>query len=256
MQSWFINPVLAEIGPVKIHWYGVMYALAFIIGYLYLHYSAYGRKLKFTSQQKDTLVVVLIMGVLLGGRIGYILFYNLVYYLQNPLKIFAVWEGGMSFHGGLLGVALAIWWFSKKYRARVLEISDAVASIVPIGLLLGRLGNFINGELYGRIATKYCLYFPTDPSKCRYPSQLLESLLEGLVLFIMLYFIGKHKKKTGVITGFFFVLYGIFRSFAELFREPDQQIGYIFGSLTEGQILSIFMIIAGAIILRKCYKAK
>mgnify|MGYP001608281276 CR=1 FL=1 len=250
MQPWYFNPVFAEIGPFKLRWYGLMYALAFGICYLYLQYSKQGKALKLSKEQKDTFAAVVIGGVLLGGRLGYILFYNLPYYLQNPLKIVAVWEGGMSFHGGLLAVILGVFWFVRKYRVNFLKLTDIVVSIAPIGLFLGRIGNFINGELYGRIANRFCLYFPTDPVNCRYPSQLLEAATEGLVLFILLFIIRRYTQKTGVASAFFLIFYGIFRIFVEFFREPDLQIGYIFGWLTEGQILSLLMILFGAGLFR------
>ena len=248
MSAWYFNPVLVQIGPLQIHWYGLMYALAFLIGYFWLQYSRLGKGLGLTSAQKDTFLLVVVAGVLVGGRLGYILFYNLPYYLGNPLKILAVWEGGMSFHGGFLGVGLAIWWFAKKYKVGLLKLGDVVTGIAPIGLLLGRIGNFINGELYGRVATSWCLYFPNDPNNCRYPSQLLEAFLEGLVLFVVLWVVRKYSKKAGMTTAFFLLFYGLFRSFAEFFREPDVQIGFLPGGITEGQLLSFFMIVAGILL--------
>jgi len=245
-NSWFINPILAQIGPVSIHWYGVMYAVAFMLGYLYFHYSKHGKSMPLNSDQKDLFLAYVIGGILLGGRLGYILFYNLPYYLQNPLKIFAVWEGGMSIHGGILAVGLAILWFSKKYKVKLFELSDAVCAIAPLGIMFGRLGNFINGELYGRVATQWCLYFPSDPQNCRYPSQLLESFMEGLLLFIVLYFIRKKFPKPGYTSAAFLFFYGIFRIFIEFFREPDPQIGFLPGGITQGQLLS-FALITGSI---------
>ncbi len=245
--SWYFNPILVQLGPVAIHWYGVMYALAFVLGYFYLHRSKHGKSLPLTNDQKDLFLAYIILGVLVGGRLGYILFYNLPYYVQNPLKIFAVWEGGMSFHGGVLAIAAVVVWFSKKYRIKLFTLSDAVCAIAPLGLLFGRIGNFINGELYGRIApagSQLCLYFPSDPTNCRYPSQLFESFFEGLVLFTLLYFIRKKYPRSGVVTVAFLFFYGVFRFFIEFFREPDPQIGLLFGGFTEGQLLCSAMIIA------------
>lgn len=246
MDQWFINPVLAEIGPVKIHWYGVMYAVAFFLGYLYFHRSKHGKSLPLTSDQKDLFLAYVIGGILLGGRIGYILFYNLTYYLQNPLKMFAVWEGGMSFHGGLLGVGLAMFLFMKKHKVRFLVLSDVVTAIAPLGLFFGRIGNFINGELYGRIAPPghWCLYFPSDPANCRYPSPLFHALLEGFILFWVLFFIRRRTQREGVVTSAFLFFYGVFRIIEEFFREPDPQIGFLPGGITQGQLLSAGMIIA------------
>ena len=249
MPTWYIDPVLLKIGPLQVHWYGVMYGIAFLIGYFWLQKSKLGKGLGLTGEQKDVFMLAVIAGVLLGGRLGYILFYNLPYYLSNPLKILAVWEGGMSFHGGFLGVLATMIWFSKKYKVTVLKLGDAITGIAPIGLFFGRIGNFINGELYGRIATDWCLYFPADPKNCRYPSQLLEAFLEGLVLFLVLWIVRKYTHKSGMTIVFFLIFYGIFRSFAEFFREPDAQIGFLPGGITEGQLLSLLMMLGGSILL-------
>lgn len=248
MQSWPFSPILFQIGPLTIRWYGIMYAIAFILGYLWFSYSKAGKSTKLTKEQKDVLLISVILGILLGGRIGYVLFYNLPYYLSEPLKTFAVWEGGMSLHGGVLGVLVALLWFRKKYKVPFLELSDLITGIAPLGLFFGRLGNFINAELYGRIATKYCIYFPTDPENCRYPSQLLQAFLEGLVLFILLWLVRRFTDKKGAVTSMFLIFYGIFRIIAEFFREPDVQIGYLWGGMTEGQLLSSLMILAGVIV--------
>jgi len=254
MQPWYFNPIMFEIGPFKAHWYGFMYAISFLIGYLYLLFSKRGRQLD--EKQKDSFVIYIILGVILGGRIGYILFYNLPYYLANPVKLIAVWEGGMSFHGGLIGSGLAIMLFAKKYKIPFLKLSDIVVSIAPVGLFFAKLGNFINGELYGRIATSYCLHFPSDPGNCRYPSQLLEAFLEGIVLFIVLYIIGGKTKKPGIVSAAFLVFYGIFRIFIEFFREPDPQIGFLFGVITEGQLLSALMLLSGIFLYYALRKGK
>lgn len=254
MENWWFNPVMFEIGPIKAHWYGFMYALAFIFGYLFLNYSAIGQRTNLSTKQKDTLAVTVILGVLLGGRIGYIIFYNLAYYFTNPFKILAVWEGGMSMHGGVIGVIISLIWFSRKNKIKLLKLGDVITTIVPVGVMLVRIGNFINGELYGRIADSYCIYFPSDPSNCRYPSQLLQALLEGLILFIILYIVGKKTQRTGLVSGLFLILYGIFRIFAEFFREPDPQIGFLWNIITMGQILSGLMIIGGIVCLKSAYK--
>lgn len=256
MTEWYFNPIMFEIGPVKAHWYGFMYAVGFLIGYWYLKYSSAGKKLNLSNSQKDNLVLMVMFGVILGGRLGYILLYNLSHYLMNPLKVFAVWEGGMSFHGGLLGVAISLIWFTKKYKVSFLEIGDVIVQIAPVGLFFAKIGNFINAELYGRVASQFCVHFPSDPENCRYPSQLLEAFLEGIVLFLILGLIGKKTKKTGVITSAFFVFYGIFRIVAEFFREPDPQIGFIMNFITQGQILSSIMVIVGLVILWKVHKGK
>lgn len=249
MNSWYFNPVMFEIGPFKAHWYGLMYAIAFILGYLYFSYSGPGKKTGLNEKQKDLITLACILGIIIGGRIGYILFYNFGYYLANPLKIFAVWEGGMSFHGGLIGALIGLLLSVKKCRAPFWPVADIITSIAPLGLFFTRIGNFINGELYGRVASSFCLHFPTDPGNCRYPSQLLQSLLEGMVLFIIMQIIIRKTKTPGVPSGLFLILYGIFRTFAEFFREPDPQIGFLPGGITQGQLLSFFMVICGIILL-------
>ena len=254
MEQWWFNPVMFEIGPFKAHWYGFMYALSFILGYLYLNYSKAGKRTELSTGQNDSFTIFVILGVLLGGRLGYVLFYNLTYYLENPEKIMAVWEGGMSIHGGVIGVALALIWFSWKQKKSLLKLSDVVTAIAPLGIMFVRIGNFINAELYGRIAEKYCIYFPTDPANCRYPSQLLQAALEGLILFIILYLIGRKTKIPGIISSWFLILYGTFRIFAEFFREPDPQVGFLWNYITEGQLLSFLMIVGGSLLLTLVYK--
>lgn len=258
-SPWPFDPVMFEIGPIKAHWYGFMYAVSFIVGYCYLQYSAIGKRFPLTSEQKDLLVMCIIAGVLLGGRLGYIIFYNLHFYLSEPLKIFAVWEGGMSFHGGVIGVLIALILFLRKYKVSFWPIADALASIAPLGVMLVRIGNFINAELYGRVAENFCIYFPTDPQNCRYPSQLLQALLEGLLLLIILQIVIRKTSKPGVVTMLFLLLYGVFRIIAEFFREPDVQIGFLPGGITQGQLLSIVMIIAAGIVWlkqRQTWKSK
>jgi phosphatidylglycerol:prolipoprotein diacylglycerol transferase len=250
-MNW-IDPVLLRIGPLQLHWYGFMYALAFLIAYLLFQYSKPGKNLPLKTEQKDNLLIALIFGVLLGGRIGYILFYNLPYFLANPAKIIAVWEGGMSFHGGLLGVGLVIAIYSYKYKLKFLQISDLACFCAPLGIFFGRLGNFINAELYGRISPndQFCFNFPTDPVNCRYPSQLFEAGLEGLVLFLILFLISRRPNlKIGQITSLFLIFYGIFRFMVEFFREPDLQIGYLLGIFTLGQLFCLAMVLAGFILL-------
>jgi phosphatidylglycerol:prolipoprotein diacylglycerol transferase len=255
-SSWIFDPVLVNMGPLAVRWYGVMYALSFVLGYVWFRYSKFGKSLGLPNDQKDTLLIAMILGILLGGRFGYILFYNLSYYLANPLKILAVWEGGMSFHGGVLGVFAALTWSCKKYKVPFLKLSDLITSIAPLGIFLVRIGNFINGELYGRVATNFCLYFPADPTNCRYPSQLFQAFLEGMLLFLLLILIRKFTSKTGATTAFFLLFYGIFRIIAEFFREPDAQIGFLWGGITEGQLLSLFMVVAGGGLLWRLYRRR
>lgn len=266
----WINPVALQIGPLSVHWYGLMYLLTFIFAYLFLKYSRAGKALPLDSNQKDNLLISGILGIILGGRIGYILFYNLPFYLQNPLKMLAVWEGGLSFHGGLIGLVAAIWLYlhfhNKKRRAdkqeiiKLLEVGDVMALIAPIGILLGRIGNFINAELYGRISenNQFCINFPSDPVYCRYPSQLFEAAGEGVLLFAILYILSrttKILKYPGRLSGAFLMLYGIIRTLIEYTREPDPQIGYLIGGpgffqgLSLGQLLSMITALLGALLL-------
>ncbi|HLG25518.1 MAG TPA: prolipoprotein diacylglyceryl transferase [Candidatus Gracilibacteria bacterium] len=254
VTDWYFNPIMFEIGPFKAHWYGFMYAATFILGYLYLHRSAVGEKMGINTRQKDGLILWCILGIILGGRLGYVILYNFAYYFANPVKIFAVWEGGMASHGAVIGSVLAVYWYCRRHNINILKVTDAITSYVPVGIILIRLGNFINGELYGRIAEKYCIYFPADPENCRYPSQLFQAFLEGLILLIILQIVARKSKNTGFVTGLFFVLYGLFRIIGELFREPDAQIGYYFGMITQGQILSGIMVLAGLILLVKTKK--
>ena len=246
-----LNPVLMHLGPLQIHWYGVMYALSFIIGYYLICYLAQKRGAPLDRDGVTELVLYLIGGVLFGGRLGYVLFYNLPYYLHHPGAIVAVWDGGMSFHGGMIGVIMAGLLFSRKTGIRFLSLAELVVPVVPLGLLLGRLGNFINGELWGRPSNvAWAMIFPRAPlvhgmMAPRHPSQLYEAGLEGLVLFTVLWIMAQKRWPEGVLLGTFLTFYGLFRCFVELFREPDPQLGLICGVISMGQILSIPMIFIG-----------
>ncbi len=224
-----------------------MYLLGFASSLLIVKYQIRKRGLELEADFVETLYSYLIVGLLLGARLGYVIFYNAAYYLDNPLEIFSIWQGGMSFHGGFIGVLLGGLLFCKRYRVDYWLIADLVVVTVPIGLGLGRLGNFINGELYGRVTNvPWAMIFPGE-SLPRHPSQLYEFLLEGVVLFIILWSM-KGKLKSGQLIALFLVFYGIFRIVAEFFREPDPQIGYIMGVITMGQILSCLMVVAGTIL--------
>lgn len=261
-MSW-INPIALQLGPFSIHWYGLMYAITFLIAYFILKYHRLARKLPLNENQKDNLLVSIILGIILGGRLGYILFYNLNYYLQNPLEIPAIWKGGLSFHGGLIGTIIAVAIYAHLHRKEkhlFLKITDIAVLITPIGIMLGRIGNFINGELYGRVASNLCLNFPTDPFNCRYPSQLFESLGEGLLLGLFLHLLARNNKISshpGQLSTIFLIAYGLIRFLIEYTREPDSQLGYLLGAagffqgLTLGQILSLLMSLAGAAIWLK-----
>ncbi|MGC8964767.1 MAG: prolipoprotein diacylglyceryl transferase [Brevinematia bacterium] len=229
-------------------WYGLMYAISFFLGYFILIYWSKKGKIKLKYDDVLDIVLFVFFGVILGGRIGYVIFYNLPYYLENPAKIFAVWEGGMSFHGGLIGVLVAIAIYSSIKRYYLFDILDLLSILVPIGLGLGRIGNFINQELYGRVAQNlpWAMVFPTDPLRLpRHPSQLYEFLLEGVVLFSIMWYTKDKKLPVGIRSSVFAIFYSIFRIIVEFFREPDPQIGYILGFLTMGQILSFILLIFG-----------
>jgi phosphatidylglycerol---prolipoprotein diacylglyceryl transferase len=233
-----------EIGPLAVRWYGLMYLIGFAASFLLVRYQVRKRGLEFGEEFVETLYTYLILGLLLGARIGYVLFYNAGYYWAHPIEILAITQGGMSFHGGFIGVVLGGLLFCRRYKADVWLIADLVAVTVPIGLGFGRIGNFINGELYGRVTdVPWAMIFPGE-SLPRHPSQLYEFLLEGVVLFAVMWML-KGRFRSGVLFSFFLILYGVFRTAAEVFREPDPQIGYILGIITMGQILSSLMIMIG-----------
>ncbi len=250
-----IDPIIIKIGPLSVRWYGVMYLIGFAASYLLVKYQIKKKKIAVGMKDIDSLYSFLIFGLIIGARLGYVIFYNLSDYLRNPLEIFAVWHGGMSFHGGLIGAVAAGVIFSVKKRLDFWVLSDIVIVTAPIGLGLGRLGNFINGELYGRVTDiPWGMVFPDGGHLPRHPSQLYEFLLEGVTLFAVLWFLKDRDLKTGIITSLFLILYGLFRFVVELFREPDPQLGLILSSFTMGQMLSAVMILFGVGIL--FYKSK
>jgi phosphatidylglycerol:prolipoprotein diacylglycerol transferase len=227
-----------------------MYLLGFTASFLLVRYQIRKKGLEFGKDFVDTLYSYLILGLLLGARLGYVLFYDLSVYIHQPLEIFALWHGGMSFHGGLIGSILAGVLFCRKHRVDFWQVSDMVIVTAPIGLGLGRIGNFINGELYGRISgVSWAMVFPGGGPLPRHPSQLYEFFLEGVVLFTVLWMLKDRISRSGVLTSLFLILYGIFRFSLEFFREPDAQLGYIIGPFTMGQLLSSAMIAAGLLIL-------
>jgi phosphatidylglycerol---prolipoprotein diacylglyceryl transferase len=245
-----IDPVLISFGPLQVRWYGLMYLFGFLFSYLLVKVQLARQKIPLlSSEQLLDLYFYLILGLILGARLGYVLFYNFKEYLQHPQEILAVWHGGMSFHGGLLGVMAGSWYFCKKNKIPLLRLGDLIVVAAPIGLGLGRLANFINGELYGRITTvPWGMVFPQGGPWPRHPSQLYEAFLEGGILFVLLWFKKDSKAKTGSLVARFLIFYGVFRIFIEFFREPDIQVGYFFGYVTEGQILSLLMIVAALIL--------
>lgn len=246
-----INPILISIGPLQIRWYGLMYIMGFLFSFLLVRFQLARQKTALLSRdQLLDLYFYLILGLILGARLGYVLFYNFKAYIENPLELLAVWHGGMSFHGGLIGVLVAAWWFCRKQSIALLALGDLIIVTAPIGLGLGRMANFINGELYGRITTApWGMIFPQGGPLPRHPSQLYEALLEGVVLFIILWSGKNRKSYTGALVARFLIFYGLFRSLVELFREPDVQVGYLWGFLTMGQLLSLLMIFVGAALM-------
>lgn len=249
MEFHSIDPVILKIGPFALRWYGLMYILGFISSYLLVIYQIRKKSMNIKREFIDDLYFYLILGLITGARLGYILFYNLEFYIKNPLEVFIIWHGGMSFHGGLLGTFLAGLFFIRKRKMVFFKIADLIIPTAPIGLGLGRIGNFINGELYGKPSSlPWAMIFPDAGVIPRHPSQLYEAFFEGLCLFLILWFYKDRKKHEGDVFSVFLILYGIFRIFCEFFREPDAQIGYIFGFLTMGQILSFIMICLGCFI--------
>ncbi len=245
-----IDPVFFRLGPLQFRWYGLMYVLGLSAAYVLIRRRAAARHVSLSKAQLYDLIMYAALGVFLGGRLGYTIFYNGEYYLQHPAKILAVWEGGMSFHGGLLGACVAIWLFCYKKEFPVYTIADLAAQAVPIGLGLGRVGNFINGELYGRPTdVAWCMVFPYGGEACRHPSQLYEAGLEGALLFGVLWALARKPMPPGTIFWSFIAGYGFLRSLAELFREPDTHLGFILGPLTMGQLLSIPMFFLGLVMI-------
>jgi phosphatidylglycerol---prolipoprotein diacylglyceryl transferase len=243
-----IDPVLVAIGPLKIHWYGLTYLVGFAGVWLLGQYRAKQPWSPIKPEAIEDLVTYGAIGVILGGRIGYILFYNFSEFLNNPIILFKIWQGGMSFHGGMLGVFAAMWIFGKKQGLTMVQLTDIIAPLCPIGLGSGRIGNFINAELWGRVSdVPWAMVFPNGGPLPRHPSQLYEAFLEGLVLFVILWLYTNKPRPTMAPTGLVLFCYGCFRFFVEFFRLPDAHIGYLaLDWVTMGQILSLPMILIGA----------
>jgi len=241
------DPVAIHLGSFGIHWYGLMYLVGFLsflaLGKWQISHRSWHR---WTVPMLDDALFFGALGVIIGGRLGYILFYQFDYFSQHPAEIFAVWQGGMSFHGGFLGVLAAMWMFSRKYHIGWLKIMDFVAPLVPIGLGAGRMGNFINGELWGRVTNAdFGMVFPRVDNLLRHPSQLYEFALEGVVLFLILWIYSSKPRVTGSVSALFLIGYGSFRFLAEYTREPDDYLGLLSMGLSMGQWLSLPMVIIG-----------
>jgi len=252
-----INPDLFRIGPVHVRWYGLMYALGFLASYFLIKHQEKSRPIGLSRTNIQDLMFYLAIGLLAGGRLGYVLFYqymNFSDFVRNPLEVIAVWRGGMSFHGGLIGTVIAGWWFCRRKKLPFWGVGDRVIVTAPVGLGLGRIGNFLNGELFGRPSdVPWAMVFPQGGPLPRHPSQLYEAIMEGAVLFILLWLLRKRPFRDGMMIASFLFFYGVFRFLLEFFREPDAQIGFILGPLSMGQLLSATMVGAGLLValLRK-----
>lgn len=251
-----IDPIIFEVGPLAVRWYGLMYLIGFGAAYWLANRAAEKSSGEWNKDQVSDLLFYGFLGVILGGRIGYVLFYQFEFFIQEPLYLFKVWEGGMSFHGGLCGVLVSTWLFAKKENKNYLALGDFIAPLFPIGLGVGRIGNFINGELWGRTTdVSWGVIFPGAGPIARHPSQLYEFFLEGVVLFAILYLYAKKSRPAGAIGGLFLVGYGTFRFIVEFFREPDAHLGLLSGIVSMGQLLSVPMIVAGSLLIYFGYKS-
>jgi phosphatidylglycerol:prolipoprotein diacylglycerol transferase len=253
-----IDPVAVALGPLQIHWYGLMY----LIGIGAAWWMASRRLADFdptwTKEKLSDLVFWEAMGVIIGGRLGYALFYDFSAYIADPSKVFRIWEGGMSFHGGFIGVMLATLWFGRRHNKSFFQLMDLIAPMVPIGLGAGRIGNFINGELWGKVTdVPWAMVFPTGGPLPRHPSQLYQFALEGVALFAILWLYTRKPRPTMAVSGMFALWYGIFRFVVEFVRVPDAQLGYLaFGWLTMGQVLCLPMILGGIGLMIFAYRKK
>lgn len=249
------DPVLISIGPLAIRWYALAYIFGILLGWLYArtlirNVSLWGGKAPLTAADFDDYVIWVTFGIILGGRIGYVLFYNPAYFAAHPLEIVQVWSGGMSFHGGFAGCVAAVVLFARARGISILSLGDLTCAAGPIGLFLGRIANFINGELWGRPTdVPWAFVFPGAGPLPRHPSQLYEAALEGLVLFVILTIAVRAGalKRPGLTVGLFAIIYALARSFSEFFREPDPQLGFLWGGLTMGMLLSIPLFLAGVV---------
>ena len=253
-----IDPVAISLGPLKVHWYGLMYLVAFGSAWWLGTLRAKRAGSIWSKEEVSDLIFYGALGVVLGGRLGYMFFYNFSELASDPLSLFRVWEGGMSFHGGLLGVLVAMWWFGHRRNKTFFQVTDFVAPLVPLGYFAGRMGNFINGELWGRPASSdlpWAMVFPHVDQLPRHPSMLYQGLLEGLVLFVVLWIYSSKHRPTMAVSGAFLLGMGVFRIIDESFRQPDAHIGFLaFQWLTMGQLLSFPMVIFGVILIALAYR--
>jgi len=261
------DPIAISLGPIAIRWYALAYIGGIVLGWIYAralikNERLWGGKAPISLAQMDDFILWVTVGIIVGGRTGYVLFYNLPFFMQHPGAIFLLWEGGMSFHGGFLGCVIAVMWFARRNGIPILSLGDIVTAVGPIGLFLGRLANFINGELWGRAADPslpWAMIFPNDRLQLlRHPSQLYQAALEGIVLFTVLAIMIRlgALKRPGLILGSFIAVYALARIAGELFREPDPQLGFLWGGLTMGMLLSLPMIVAGIVLIVQAWRGK
>ncbi len=252
-----IDPVAIEFGPLQIRWYGLAYAAGILLAWYLGQIRARKGNAPISAPQVTDLILYVAFGAIVGGRVGYTLFYDFSHFVFNPLDVFKLWQGGMSFHGGLLGAIAGIWIYSRSKRIEFLNLSDFLSPLCTIGLFFGRLANFINQELWGRESSlPIAMVFPNDPLQLtRHPSQLYEAALEGILLFLILWIYSVKPRAVGAVSGLFLLCYGVFRFLVEFFREPDVGIGFVFANwVTMGQILSLPLIVAGLWLLYFSYK--
>jgi phosphatidylglycerol:prolipoprotein diacylglycerol transferase len=252
-----IDPVAFTLGPVAIRWYGLAYVAGFLCAWAVLRILDERWGIGLGPEKRMIAVLAAVVGVIVGGRLGYVVVYGVGNYFADPLRIFALWDGGMSFHGGLVGILLAGAWFCRRYKVPYLTICDVGAVGAPVGLFFGRIANFINGELWGRTTDVSwgVVGFPGAGPGARHPSQLYEAGLEGLVIFVVVAVLARKRRSDGLLVGWMLTLYGVFRIFVEFFREPDSQLGFLAGVFTMGQLLSVPMIVAGVWLIVRAARA-
>ena len=253
-----ISPIMFSIGPLAIRWYSMAYLVGIVAGWLLVNRNVRINKLGLEKTQIEDLMFYITLGIILGGRLGYAIFYGGAEMWLKPWRLLEIWKGGMSFHGGVVGVIAAVWLFSRKIKYSFLALTDLVVLYAPIGIFLGRLANFVNDELWGRVTTvPWAVRFPAGGYLPRHPSQLYEGLLEGVLMFVvlnLLWQLPKIRRIHGVVSALFIILYGCFRIILEQFREPDAQLGFFFGGVTMGQMLSIPLMVGGLAVLVWCFR--
>lgn len=253
-----VSPVIFSVGPLAIRWYSMAYLLGIVIGWWLINRNVKVNNLGLSKPNVEDFVFYLTVGIILGGRLGYAVFYGGAEMWLKPWRLFELWKGGMSFHGGMVGVIVATYLFSKKIKYSFLGLTDLVVLYAPIGIFLGRIANFINDELWGRVTdVAWAVRFPSGGYLPRHPSQLYEACLEGLLMFVILnclWMLPKLRERKGVVSAMFVILYGCFRIIVEQFREPDAQLGFFFGGVTMGQMLSLPLVLVGAIVLCKSFR--